>query len=305
MYHVDHWRQSAIAKHLCISQAKVSRMLKKAQQEGIVRTSVAAPVGTYSELEKQLREKFQLPEAIVVDCNEDNTAAIMSRIGEAAAHFIEISLQKDEVIGVSSWSETILKMVDNIHPMKTGRARAVIQMLGGVGNPSTQKHATLLTTRLAQLTGAQAHLLNVHGIAESQAARQALLSDRYVEATIERFTDITLAIIGIGALRPSSMLVDSGNVFSQAELAALANAGAVGDMSLRFFDIDGHAIQTALADRVIGISIEALRRVDRVIAVAGGKMKTKALIGALNVGIIDVLITDRFSAERMLQYHQK
>ncbi|WP_372521394.1 hypothetical protein [Sagittula sp.] len=30
------------------------------------------------------------------------------------------------MIGVSSWSETILRMVDNVHPMKSGKARVVV-----------------------------------------------------------------------------------------------------------------------------------------------------------------------------------
>jgi hypothetical protein len=84
----------------------------------------------------------------------------MARIGEAAAHFLETTLQTDEIIGVSSWSETILKMVDNIHPMKAGKARYVVQTLGGIGDPTVQIHANQLTTRLARLTGAEAHLLS-------------------------------------------------------------------------------------------------------------------------------------------------
>ena len=103
MYHVEGQRQADIAKHLRISQASVSRMLKKAQEEEIVRTTVVAPSGTYAELETGLRDRFGLSEAIVVECSEDRPGAIMSRIGEAAAHFLEATLQTDEIIGVSSW----------------------------------------------------------------------------------------------------------------------------------------------------------------------------------------------------------
>ena len=89
MYHVEGIRQAEIAGHLRISQATVSRMLKRAQAEGIVRITIAAPSGIYAELEAGLREKFNLPEAIVVECSEDRDGAIMARIGEAAAHFFE------------------------------------------------------------------------------------------------------------------------------------------------------------------------------------------------------------------------
>ena len=46
MYHVEHKRQAEIAEHLRLSQATVSRMLKRAETEGIVRTSVIPPAGS-------------------------------------------------------------------------------------------------------------------------------------------------------------------------------------------------------------------------------------------------------------------
>ncbi|MFV0383606.1 sugar-binding transcriptional regulator [Paracoccus sp. (in: a-proteobacteria)] len=300
MYHMDGQRQADIARHLRISQATVSRMLKKAQEEEIVRTTVVAPSGTYAELEAGLRASFDLSEAIVVECSEDREGAIMSRIGEAAAHFLEATLQVDEIIGVSSWSETILRMVDNIHPMKSGRAKYVVQTLGGMGNPSVQTHANQLTTRLARLTGAEPHLLSAPGVAQSREAKLVLLGDTYVRETFDLFSRITLAIVGIGAIEPSSMLSRSGNVFSSRELAEIEEAGGIGDMSLRFFDANGGFVKTPLDDRVIGMTLEELSSVDRVIALAGGQSKTTAIRGALRTGVIDLLVTDRFTAERLL-----
>ena len=205
MYHVEGERQADIAKHLRISQATVSRMLKRAQEEEIVRTTVVAPSGTYASLEAAMRDAFDIDEAIVIECSEDSSGPIMARVGEAAAHFLETTLQADEIIGVSSWSETILKMVDNIHPMKNGRAKAVVQTLGGIGDPTVQSHANQLTTRLAKLTGAEAHLLSAPGVAQSREAKLILLGDTYVRETIDRFQQITLGIVGIGAMEPSNM----------------------------------------------------------------------------------------------------
>lgn len=300
MYHVERQRQAAIAKHLRISQATVSRMLKKAQEEEIVRTTVVSPSGTYTELEAGLREKFDLPEAIVVECSEDRDGAIMARIGEAAAHFLEATLQSCEIIGVSSWSETILRMVDNIHPMKNGRARFVVQTLGGMGNPTVQIHANQLTTRLAKLTGAEAHLLSAPGVAQSREAKLVLLGDTYLRETMDLFDKITLSIVGIGAIEPSEMLVRSGNVFSSRELDEIREAGGVGDISLRFFDEDGRFVKTPLDERVIGMTLEDMSRIDRVIALAGGKAKVTAIRGALRTRVIDLLITDKFTAERLV-----
>lgn len=300
MYHVENQRQADIASHLRISQATVSRMLKKAQEEEIVRTTVVSPSGTYAELEAELRSQFNLSEAIVVECTEDRDGAIMARIGEAAAHFVEATLQTDEIIGVSSWSETILRMVENIHPMKSGKAKSVVQTLGGMGNPTVQMHANQLTARLAKLSGAEAHVLSAPGVAQSREAKLVLLGDPFVRETMDLFARISLAIVGIGAVEPSGMLARSGNVFSTRELADVAEAGGVGDMSLRFFDSNGAYVKTPLDDRVIGITLEELAQVERVMALAGGQAKTEAIRGALKTGIIDLLITDKFTAERLV-----
>ncbi|PTV96458.1 transcriptional regulator [Rhodobacter aestuarii] len=302
MYHVEKQRQAEIAKHLRVSQATVSRMLKRAVEEEIVRTTVVAPPGTYSALEGALRTHFGLHEAIVVPCTEERDGAIMARIGEAAAHFLEATMQADEIIGVSSWSETILKMVDNIHPLKGPKARFVVQILGGMGEPAMQSEATQLTTRLAKLTGAEPRLLAAPGVAQSRAAKDAMISDPYVRATLELFSRVTLAVIGIGSIEPSRMLARSGNVFSAPELQEEAEAGAVGDIGLRFFDAQGQPVITALDERVIGMPLDALQKVDRVLALAGGPSKVAAIAGALRTGVIDVLVTDRFTAARLLAH---
>lgn len=299
MYHVDNQRQSDIAGHLRISQATVSRMLKRAQEEEIVRTTVVAPSGTFADLEAALRSKYGIAEAVVVECSEDRDGAIMARIGEAAAHIVEATLQPNEIIGVSSWSETILKMVENIHPMKTGKAKHVVQTLGGMGDPTVQVHANQLTTRLAKLTGAEAHLLSAPGVAQSREAKLVLLGDTYLRETMELFEKVTLSIIGIGPIEPSSMLAKSGNVFSTRELEAVKDAGGVGDIGLRFFDVDGQPVKMPLDERVIGMTLDDLSKIDRVIALAGGQSKTLAIHGALKSGVIDLLVTDKFTAERL------
>ncbi|SOC82883.1 transcriptional regulator [Ensifer adhaerens] len=300
MYHVEQKRQSEIADILRMSQATVSRMLKRAEQEGIVRTTIIPPPGTFADLENELRGRFGLTEVIVVDCSEDRDGAIMARIGEAAAHFLEVTLQQDEIIGVSSWSQTILKMVDNIHPMKGAKAKYVVQILGGMGDASVQTHATQLTARLAKLTGGEPRLLLVQGITSSREAKLVMLADPVVRETMDLFGRLSLAIVGIGAVEPSELLARSGNTFSRQEMAMLHEAGAVGEISYRFYDENGKPVETPLNERVIGLTLDELRKTDRVMALAGGESKTQAIAAALKLGVIDVLVTDKFTAARLL-----
>ncbi len=299
MYHSEGKRQAEIAEQLLMSQATVSRMLKRAEQENIVRTTVIPPPGTFAELESSLRSRYGLTEAIVIDCSEDRDGAIMARIGEAAAHFLEATLQPEEIIGVSSWSQTIMRMVDNIHPFRGVKAKHVVQILGGMGDTAVQTHATELITRLARLTGGDARLLLVQGVTSSREAKLVMLSDPVVRGTMDLFERLSLAIIGIGAVEPSELLARSGNVFSKQEMTLLHEAGAVGEISFRFYAKDGKPLDTPLNERVIGVTIDHLKKANRVMALAGGASKTEAIAGALNLGVIDILVTDKFTAARL------
>src|SRR3954447_26900405 len=68
LYHEHDVRQPEIARRLHISQARVSRLLKQAEQEGIVRTTVVVPEGVLTGVEDALEAGYGLREAIVVDC---------------------------------------------------------------------------------------------------------------------------------------------------------------------------------------------------------------------------------------------
>ncbi len=139
------------------------------------------------------------------------------------------------------------------------------------------------------------------GLVDSADVRQILLNDSSIREVIQSFDQITLALVGIGAVKPSPLLASSGNIFATEELDMLRENGAVGDILYRFFDGDGKVVQTPLADRVTGMDFDQLRRVNRVIGIAGGTRKFAAIRGALKGGLINTLITDRFTAERLVQ----
>lgn len=119
-------------------------------------------------------------------------------------------------------------------------------------------------------------------MAASLAAKKILLEDPYVRETQALFDEVTLAIVGVGALQPSNMLARFGNAFSTQELGGIAEAGGVGDISLRFFNAEGHVVKTPLDTRVIDMPIETLGKIDRVIALAGGLAKTQAIKAAFS-----------------------
>ncbi len=301
MYYEQNMRQSDIAGHLGISQATVSRLFTRAKEEGIVRITVSVPSGVYTELEEQLIAGYGLQDAIVVDASRDDDDLLLQRdIGSAAAYYLESTLQSSDVIGLSSWSGTLLAMVEAMHPLSRRAQIKVVQILGGVGNPSVEHHATHLTRRLADLVNGTPVFLPAPGIVGSEAARGVLLEDGYVREAMALFERVTLALVGIGSVEPSGLLATSGNIFIDEELNHLREQGAVGDILLRFFDWEGKPAARSLDNRVVGMTLEQLRGVRRAVGVAGGRRKYEAIRGALWGRHVNILITDRFTAERLV-----
>jgi DNA-binding transcriptional regulator LsrR (DeoR family) len=299
MYHTQGMRQTAICKRLNIHQSTVSRMLQRAEREGIVRTTVSLPPGTHTEIEESLQARFGLDDAVVVDCIDDDDQ-IARDLGAAAAFYLQTTLKDRDVIGISSWSAALLAMVNAMHPAQKWQSTRVVQILGGVGDPGAEVHATQVTTRLADLIGAEVSLLPAPGVVGSREARDVLLEDRFVREAVGMFSSVTVALVGIGATEPSPGLASSGNVFAARELRRLVEQGAVGDICLRFFDSAGRQVITDLNDRVISMELDQLRDVPRVVGVAGGRRKVQAISGALAGSLVRVLITDLKCAERLL-----
>ena len=107
--------------------------------------------------------------------------------------------------------------------------------------------------------------------------------------------------MGIGAIEPSPLLAQSGNIFSPEEYSLLRKANAIGDILERFFDQDGEIVKTGLEKRVISMSLEQLSKVDRAIGVAGCSRKFNAILGALRGHWINILVTDQFNAKRLAE----
>lgn len=299
MYHERGIRQPEIAAELNISQPRVSRLLKEAAGRGIVRTIVVLPDGVHTEVEEQLQRRYSLRDAVVVDTSGSDHDVIPA-LGAAAASYFDATLKGGDVIGISSWSETLLSAVDAMRPKHTQVADRVIQVVGGIGSPEVQVQATRLTGRLADLTSARPVFMPSPGVVGTPATRNALTTDAAVAAVIAQWEELTVALVGIGSLEPSPLLRRSGNHVPEAEQQELRALGAVGDVCLRFFDAFGTPVESRFGERVVGISASGLLKIPRRVGVAGGLRKFSAIRAALLGGWVNVLITDLTIAHRLL-----
>ncbi len=186
---------------------------------------------------------------VIAEAARDTEEAVLNAIGSAAAQLVEATLKSGDVIGISSWSASLLSMVDQMHPVRNIQKCTVVQMLGGIGNPSAEQHANHLATRLARLVHGEARFLPAPGVVGSAGAGKILAQDPFVRETFAFFDKVTLALVGIGSVEPSALVASSGNTFSEEELRIIKDNGAVGDICLRFYDESGREVKGVLGNR--------------------------------------------------------
>ena len=120
MHHIQGERQTEIAEKMGISQAGVSRLLRMAEEQGIIRKIVVPPEGLYPDLEDGLIAAYGLDAAYVIDIGstEDGIAQIL---GAAAARCLTDVFNGGPVLGFTSWSTTLREMARLIEPRPGGK----------------------------------------------------------------------------------------------------------------------------------------------------------------------------------------
>jgi DNA-binding transcriptional regulator LsrR (DeoR family) len=300
LYYEENIRQDEIVSKLNLSRSKVSRLLQQARSEGVVRITVMAPVGIYPDLEIRLENKFRIDEAIVIEARQPDSQPMVSReLGVAAAYYLQRTMEERDVIGIT-WGVTLSEMVDALQPRRMPEAQ-IVQILGGLGQPESEVHATDLAQRMARRLGCRLTLLAAPGIVDNQHTRSVFLTDSHVQSAFNLFPQINVAFVGVGAPDALPLGVQNGSTLTTAELDNLVDHGAVGDIALRFFDTYGQLIDSEIEQRIVGIDLQQLRSIPKVVGVAGGPHKKAALLGALRGQLLNVLITDHVTASALLE----
>ena len=297
-YYVDGLTQQQVANRFGLSRPKVSRLLHQARHERIVNISLVPPSGGMTDLEHQLETTYGLEEVVIVSVSDPcNLSSVALELGPVAADLLLRCLSGRETVAIT-WGRTVLAMVDALQS-KSWPDVTIVQMDGGLGPVDVLEHSTELARRMAQKLNARLRLLPVPGIVSSRAAAQALKSDAQISETLALAARADIAIVGLGVLEPDAVILRSGTIIKQSDLELLREAGAVGDVGLRFMNASGKPINLGIAERIIGLTLEQIASIPRVIGVGGGEAKVQVIRAALRARILDILVTDHATAQAL------
>ena len=298
-YYFDGLTQQQIAKRFGLSRPKVSRLLQKARDAEIVNITLVPPTSGMADLERELEGKYGLEEMVIVSVSEpQNLTSVARELGPAAAECLVRRISGKEVVGIA-WGTTILALVDAL-PFKSWPEVTIVQIMGGLGPVDELEHSTELARSMAQRFNARLRLVPAPGIVSTREAAQVLKSDKWIAETLALAAKADIALVGLGVPVPDAILLRDGSIITQKDLELLKEAGAVGDIALRYIDVYGRPLNVEINERIIGLTLEQIGNIPLVIGVAGGAAKYEMIRAALRGKILDVLVTDHATAQALL-----
>lgn len=290
-YYHDGMTQGEIGDHLGLTRLKVSRLLEKGRQSGVIRVQINSRYEGCLELENVLMERFNLKHVRVLP--ELPQREINQRIGIGAAHEIMKQLGPQQLLAVG-FGETAMSTLQHLSGFITSQQIRLVTLSGGVGP---------YMTGIGQLDAAcSVSIIPAPLRASSASVADIFRQERSVQDVLLTARAADIAVVGIGSLsqKREATIMRSGYI-SEGEQLLFGRKGAVGDILGYFMQRNGElADAMPIHQELIGVSLRDLDSIPQVIGVAGGTEKAEAILAALTGKHINALITEESTVRAML-----
>jgi DNA-binding transcriptional regulator LsrR (DeoR family) len=299
MHYKERLDQKEIAARIHTSRSTVSRMLRDAMDLGIVDVTIRHPFPRDEQLEQELLERFGLEEAWVLGRDSVTTEDDRLAFGALGARCIEEQLRDGSRLAIC-WGRATRLVVENLRAVDDVQVH-VVQMIGSMGTSNAQNDGVELARLAARRLGGTYELLNAPLVVDDAEFAASLLRQSAIEKVLRAAEDSDCALVGLGTIDPSSSAIHSAGFMTDDELNEATRLGAVGDISGILIDAQGRSVPSSFSARVIGLSLERLRQIKRVVGVAFGVDKAHIIRAAALGGHVRILVTDRAAARRVLE----
>ena len=288
--------QSQIAERMYTSRSKVSRMLKKARELGIVEIYIRELRERNLDYEQRLKNEFSLKNIRVIATKNSSEDSGFQKIAEAASYYFDSIVKPDMVVGIS-WGSTLYRIIKNINTNNRKNIPiTVVPIMGAANIKSPEKDAMELAKDLASAYGGKYHYIYAPLFVKDRSLKESLTQEQNIRNVLDLSESADVILTSVG-----SIIYKSWSDYLNAKtLQALTAQGAVGHIGGHFYDVNGNEVAISLAERLIGITLDDIKKCREVICVAYGESKSDAILGALRGGFLNTLITDENCASRIL-----
>ncbi|WP_067929126.1 sugar-binding transcriptional regulator [Alicyclobacillus shizuokensis] len=244
-----------------------------------------------SELATRLSRSLNIANVVVVAGDSDEDEWVKDVIGHEAAQAVRRCLRAGDVLAVTGGT-TMAALARRMPRLAAPLAVKVVPARGGLGeNVSLQ--ANTIAAELAGRLGGESIMLHVPDRL-SQETFAHLVEEPQIQERLREVQSATVVAHGIG----DAVTMAVRRQMSAAELALLAERGAVAEAFGYYFDADGRIVYTMTT---VGLRLSDLDQMRTIIAVAGGTSKAAAIAAAAKAYRIDTLITDEGAAKRIVE----
>lgn len=292
LYYEKKHTQNEVAQIMSLSRQTVSKLLSDAAREGIVEIKIQNPEIALSELEAEVCERFKIKSAVICGASNDNEElCLLMTVKKAAAYTEKLVKSGNQKIGIS-WGRTIELLIGELNYLNTS-GNVVFPLFGATDQEQAYFLSNELARSFADKIGAGIKYAWFPYRPDSVEDCELFKNTSYYKRLCDLWGDIDVALIGIGN---SEIIGTFGKIFGYREKCS----AVIGDVATHFFGADGRLLD--IYENTLCASKENLKNAKKTVAVASGKNKTEAIVGALKTGIIDTLITDEYTAKRILSF---
>lgn len=292
LYYEQDKTQAQIAQTLGIYRTTISRLLKRGRALGIVSIAINYDYNDSLWLEQQLKLKFNLKEAVVAPQESD--------VGLYGAQLVERLLSPGMVIGFG-WGRGVSALVEQLSQSSQPHQLVCVPVVGGpAGKLPSRFHVNTLTYSAASRLRADSHLADFPALLDNTVLRNGIMQSQHFKNIAGYWQRLDMALVGIGS--PTIRHAANWQAFYGNEQSdELIARRVAGDICSRFFDSAGLPVHTAMQEKTLSIELATLRQARYTIGIAYGEDKYAALLGALRGKYINGLVTDRATAEFLVQ----
>jgi deoxyribonucleoside regulator len=300
-YYEMEMTQDQIAKEEFISKSTVSRLLKKAAENGIVRFQLDYPIDSIQVLKDEFKNHFNFEGVHIAPTFTDNYDTRLKDTCRLAAAEICSIIQPDDILGVG-WGLTIEQFTDILSSEAVIKEKCdkVVMLDGSIASEVSSSKSNYIVEELAEFFSAEGYLLPMPMIVDSKEIAETLKSDSHIEYVMSYGERARISVFAIGYASNESVLRKRG-AYSKAEYDHVLSLGAVGDILGHCFDINGNPVWSEIDERIIGIDLATLKQKEHRIGIAVGNQKAKAIIGALRGDIVSSLYIDSITAKEVIR----